>query len=259
MTILGLNDYLTSVLPNMHQMTRSNLVEIKKNKTLKWYEDLGQEEKSQVTKLAMERRGNVMKDYEEESRLRNNRRQEIMRLNHLRREARREKLEQEKNQLSQQHLICTEEELLTQLQEIDASVATTSSKRKKKLALIRVQINIRKKIYHQNVQVPFTKRGKNRPLTTIITEFTRFITENPCSAEACEQPNHDPFSLIGKRFIHKFMLECGGEEWFDGVITSYNAVNRTHELIYDNEEEHQYFDITEDILNGDLKFIEDNA
>ena len=171
-SILGLNDYLTTSVPNMHQMTRSNLVEIKKNKTLKWYQALEQEEKTRVTKLAMKRRGDVMKEYKEESRLRSDRRQETMKSNHQHRVAMKEKIAREKNQLSQQHMITTEEELLSQLEDIDASTATTSSKRKKKLALIRVQINIRKKLHHQNV---FTKHGKSRPLTAIVAEFRSFV------------------------------------------------------------------------------------
>ena len=36
-SILGLNDYLSTAIPNMHQMTRSNLTQVKKNKTIKWY------------------------------------------------------------------------------------------------------------------------------------------------------------------------------------------------------------------------------
>lgn len=35
-SILGLNDYLSTALPNMHQMTQSNLVQAKKNKTMNW-------------------------------------------------------------------------------------------------------------------------------------------------------------------------------------------------------------------------------
>jgi len=35
-SILGLNDCLCSAIPNMHQMSRSNLIQVKKNKTIKW-------------------------------------------------------------------------------------------------------------------------------------------------------------------------------------------------------------------------------
>ena len=33
-SILGLNDYLTTAIPNLHQMSHSNLVQIKRNKTI---------------------------------------------------------------------------------------------------------------------------------------------------------------------------------------------------------------------------------
>ena len=39
-SLLGLNDYLTTSIPNLHQMSRSNLVEVKKNNTVQWLEDL---------------------------------------------------------------------------------------------------------------------------------------------------------------------------------------------------------------------------
>lgn len=39
-SILGLNDYLATAIPNMHQVTRSNLTEAKENKTVKWYQEL---------------------------------------------------------------------------------------------------------------------------------------------------------------------------------------------------------------------------
>ena len=33
-SILGLNDYLTTAIPNLHKMSRSNLVQVKKNTEL---------------------------------------------------------------------------------------------------------------------------------------------------------------------------------------------------------------------------------
>ena len=47
--ILGLNDYLTTAIPNMHQMTRSNLTEMKKNKTINWYQELSPCPKQTIT------------------------------------------------------------------------------------------------------------------------------------------------------------------------------------------------------------------
>ena len=43
-SILGLNDYLTTAIPNLHQMAHSNLVQLKKNHTMKWLHDLSSEQ-----------------------------------------------------------------------------------------------------------------------------------------------------------------------------------------------------------------------
>jgi len=47
-SILGLNDYLTTAIPNLNQMARSNLVQVKKNKTLKWLSDLPKKDQCTV-------------------------------------------------------------------------------------------------------------------------------------------------------------------------------------------------------------------
>ena len=38
-SILGLNDYLFTAIPNMDQLTRSNIVQIKNNKTMEWLDN----------------------------------------------------------------------------------------------------------------------------------------------------------------------------------------------------------------------------
>jgi hypothetical protein len=160
----------------MDQMTRSNLVAVKKNKTVKWYQDLPNEKKNAVTRLAIERRRDVMMQHHEESRVRSKQRQDRMQRDHQRRIAMRAK---EKDQLSQEHVITTPDELVSALEEIDAYGCSAPSKRKKKLALIRLQINIRKKVYNQKICIPFTQRGKNRATGTIISEFQESIAVNP--------------------------------------------------------------------------------
>jgi hypothetical protein len=64
-SILGLNDYLTTAIPNLHQQTRSNLVEVKKNGTIAWYERLPSENQEAITKLAVTRRKQVMQQTKE--------------------------------------------------------------------------------------------------------------------------------------------------------------------------------------------------
>ena len=63
-SILGLNDYLVTALPNMTQQTRSNLTEVKKNKTIGWLESLSPKEQEHITRLAVKSH-NVQKQYAE--------------------------------------------------------------------------------------------------------------------------------------------------------------------------------------------------
>ena len=64
-SILGLNDYLVTALPNMTQQTRSNLIEVKKNKIISWLESLSRKEQEHITGLAVKNRRTVQKHYAE--------------------------------------------------------------------------------------------------------------------------------------------------------------------------------------------------
>ena len=55
-SILGLNDHLTTSLPNLHQVARSTLVEVKKNKTIKWLDELPEDQQLTVIDLAVTKR-----------------------------------------------------------------------------------------------------------------------------------------------------------------------------------------------------------
>ena len=63
----------------------------------------------------------------------------------------------------------------------------------------------------------------------------------------------DPSSLVGKEILHKFQTDSGEESWFSGIVISYNPEENTHEILYDGESEHCHFDLTQDIIDGDLK------
>ena len=252
-SILGLNDYLTTVIPNMHQMTRSNLVEMKKNKTMKWFQELPQKERQAVSSLAKKSRGDVMKKYREEEIARSKLRQENMRRCHERRRVMREKTAREREQLSHEHLITTVEELKRALQDIESEDITTAKKRQQKTSLIQVQINIRKKVLNQKIKIPLSQRGKQRPLTVIIKELIDFIAANPHSDK--ETVLGDPSFLVGQEILHRFEDESGKESWFSGIVIRYNAENNTHEVVYDGESEHCHFDLTRDIIDGDLKIV----
>ena len=65
---------------------------------------------------------------------------------HERKKAMRKKAAREKEHLSHQHSITTVEVLKKALQDIEREDITTSKKKQSKISLIRMQINIRKKM-----------------------------------------------------------------------------------------------------------------
>ncbi len=95
-SILGLNDYLTTALPNLHQVTRSTLVQAKKNKTIKWLDHLSDAEQGKVIDLAVQSRRDVRKSMNEEKERQLLKRQQILIEKHTKREAARQKLILEK-------------------------------------------------------------------------------------------------------------------------------------------------------------------
>ena len=111
-SILGLNDYLTTVLPNLHQVAHSNLVEVKKKtKRTKWLDSLPVDHQAKVIDLAVESRQAVRGEHVEAEKDIAKRRQKHLINPHLRDEAMKRKAKLERDQLSQQHLVTTSREL----------------------------------------------------------------------------------------------------------------------------------------------------
>ena len=66
------------------------------------------------------------------------------------------------------------------------------------------------------------------------------------------------FPLLEKTIQHRFCLKSGEHKWFCGAVISYNPVAKTHEIAYEDEEEHQHYDhqhydLTDDIEGGDIQ------
>ena len=130
----------------------------------------------------------------------------------------RQKQEAEKAELFQKHLIGTSQELHDVIEKIEAENTTDSKKRLKKLELVRTQIQIRKKILKQNIQIVFSRSRKQRPVSDIVEELSDFITRNSPFLEVLQNPE----ALIGSRIKHRF--ETNGEmKWYSGVVVSFNV------------------------------------
>ena len=186
-----------------------------------------------------------------------------------RRKFRQDKMTQEKERRDElQKRAATEKELLSKIQlikslrrvlaEIDDESISNTKKGQKKRTVIREQVNIRKKVLQQNISIPFTTKGKQRPLPVIIGEFSEYLL---CDEIDNGSSSYTSESLVGHRVLHKFEVDtCSKEKikWFSGVIVSYNPVTSLHEIAYDEEEEHCFFNLLEDLLQGDLIVTQSN-
>jgi E1A/CREB-binding protein len=151
-SILGLNDYLSMVIPNLHQMSKSNLVQAKKNKTVQWLDSLPSNQQRDIVELARKSRVQVRKAYNSAADDRRKFRQAKMIQEKKRRDALQKRAAEEKARLSKIHLITSVEKLQDSLSKIDSA--------EQKRALLREQINVRKKVCQESINIPFTRGSK---------------------------------------------------------------------------------------------------
>ena len=256
-SVLGLNDYLTTAVPNLHQMSRSNLVLLKKNKTMKWLSQLPSEKQTAVIDMAVKQRRQVKQTYNQEHTARIEHRKQAMIKDHAKREAMKKRLYEEKQKLSHLRLITTPQELTEELQKIDMKNISATKKRSLKLDILKMQVRIRKKVLGQAVPITFTSNRKQRPMADITQELFDFISKTGIPSEFApflEQPT----TLVGKRIKQRFQDESGDPEsctWYVGTVINYRICDKTHCIEYDEEEEVCYFDLTIDFLNGDIVLL----
>ena len=77
-SILGLNDYLGTAVPNMLQFTKSNMIEMKKNHTMKWFHEISEERQKAIIDLAVKNRAVVRTGIREQQQKLCEKRQENM-------------------------------------------------------------------------------------------------------------------------------------------------------------------------------------
>ena len=96
----------------------------------------------------------------------------------------------------------------------------------------------------------FSHCHKQRPVHDIAKELFTFIAKDDCPITKYIQ---NPTLLVESQIKHKFEIaETGKETWFFGSVISYDSTNKLHEIKYDDEQENCYFDLTQDIIMGDL-------
>ena len=202
-SMLGLNDYLTTAIPNLSQASRSNLVQIKKNQTMKWLDGLSGVQQEAVVNLAEQQRPKVYAEQKWSKRELEEQRKRRLHTAHEKREALQRKAQKQCDELSEHHLITSSHELRQTMIEIEDSSTSQRQMKSKKLALLRTQINLRKKVLKQSsIHIPFTQSRKQQPVNDILKDFESFLDNNPLEYSEYFQ---DPCTLVGKHVRHKFL------------------------------------------------------
>ena len=62
---------------------------------------------------------------------------------------------------------------------------------------------------------------------------------------------------MGRSVLHKFEVN-NEEKWFSGFVVSFNVCTNLHEIVYDEDSEHYFFNLVDDVSQGDLIVIRDN-
>ncbi len=178
--------------------------------------------------------------------------QEKMMREKNRRDVLQKRAAEEKERLSKIQIISSVEELKSVLSEIEEESISIVKKRQKKRALVKEQIKIRKTVYRESINIPFTTREKQRPLSDIIRDFSTYL-QCHCDHDVIEgvaTHSYTSDALVGRTVMHKFEI-YNEDKWFSGFIVSYNPNTHLHEIAYD-EEEHCFFNLQEDLSKGDL-------
>ena len=147
-------------------------------------------------------------------------RQQAMVREHTRRETLQQKTNKKGINFLNIIIIATSEELRHALVAIDLENLSAQKKKAKKLSILKVQINIRKKMLKQSIRIPFSAARKSWPVNEIFEELEHFIDNNPL-------PDIDPLSMVGRHIRHKFVAE-GDTEWYDGIILDYDSSEKKH-------------------------------
>ena len=137
-SILGLNDWITMHTPNLCQVTKSTLVEVKKNKTMTWLDSLTEDKRSTIVNIAQRKRRSVkITNKEEENILR------TQRIRKIESEKKKAQEKEERRQLELEKLtsipiIYSEEDLCLEINKIEHDKSNTiPGKEKKKLELLK--------------------------------------------------------------------------------------------------------------------------
>ena len=200
-SVFGMNDWLSTILPNMQQATKSALIEFSYNGTMQWLKAQGEQQKQVLISLAQTRRKAVFEE----------RRQEAAALLKAKIDDRivaikQAQLNQEKvddiiDKVKSEMVITSLDELKVRVDSIKSLSIPASLQKAEIKSLVKKQIQIRAHIYHQSVNIFFSHHGIAKPNEELVQELSHIIKSNPIRAVTGVVCNHQRLSVIFDKLI----------------------------------------------------------
>ena len=174
-SVLGMNDWLTTTFPNMHQQTRSTLIEMSTNKTIEWLAKQPSDRRNLVTDFATSKR--------KESQKQRHQAQQALEEEYLRqREAAVAKAKVKEGKKARQKELLQEEVMIQSVEVLEQTIRVIQNlslpervKSSEIQKLVETQLQIRSKVLQQtDSKLSFTTKGRPRPITELIQKLKEF-------------------------------------------------------------------------------------
>ena len=259
-SILGLNDWLQTTMPSVSQLTKRNLIEVKKNKTMQWFSTVPEQKQKEYVKMAIERKSIVKKSDKEYANAIAVERQSALQKALEKHEMKNERYERMKGELSNVMVLVNWTQLETLVRRITGNMQLKKSKKDKMtLELLKTQLKLRQILIGEPIKFYFTKGGKKIVLTQLLSSFQsmmdRYPLSNPQAMSAAEKFDYViTGGMVGEIIEHKFLSkEANEEKWYKGQVIAYDEGTQEYEIEYDGEEESCKFDLAIDCAMGYIK------
>ena len=256
-SILGLNDWLQTAIPNVCQLTKRNLIEAKKNKTMEWFDNIPSNKQDEIVQMAVKRKADVKDSYKQHVEAVKGERQAALRTAMQKKEYKDEKQQQLKTDLA--HIMALVDSTSFEIISDRIEKSNQISKSKKdgmKLEILKTQLKVRQMLLDKPIKFYFTKGGKKIPLSQLIQSFKSMLDNYPVP-DPKTMLKHFQFvtsgGLVGKEIMHRFSDKTTQGKWYTGHVLAYDKKTNEYEVAYKDEDEPCYFDLAVDSVMGHLK------
>lgn len=249
-------DRLRMVRPNATTLTNEAHILFTKNKTTAWLDNKSSADKKAILDASVRR----------VSSLRRNMHKKLGEISERRKDFLKEK-EERLSKLKRKQFE-KNEELTSKIiyyglwqsgEEIDQKLSTIRTQ-KEKLEVLKGQINFRKTVLVQPVEVKTLYQFSSKECGTFsvsqLTENLKILVESAhqVNRESCDNVDRYSHMLVGKRVQHKFDVGHGESTWYSGdVISQVPGFPQWFNITYDEDPAVYSFQLLIDMEKGDLK------